>query len=57
MTAYEFKSLLDRRANGEKLTRSEAGRLAAETRKVEKRIARSGGALYNLCADQALRRS
>ena len=57
MTAYEFKSLLDRRANGEKLTRSEAGRLAAETRKAEKRIARSGGALYHLCADQALRRS
>ena len=57
MTASEFKSILDRRANGDKLTRSEAARLAAETRKAEKRTARSGGAHYHLCADQALRRS
>lgn len=57
MTAYEFKRLLDRRANGEKLTRSEAARLAAETRKAEKHTARSGGAHYHICADQALRRS
>ena len=43
MTAYEFKTLLERRDLGESLTRSEASRLAWEVRKAEKRIARSCG--------------
>ena len=43
MTAYEYQTLTDRRARGERLTRSEAARLAWEDRKAERRIKRRTG--------------